>query len=84
MNPKSLLNPGEVGYYEEKTNRIMKVMPGLGDDAWKGRKKFVDPGKPAWTGWKCMPNLPWRDTKEEAEQDLAELAEKKGWERVDG
>lgn len=49
-----------------------KVMPGLGDNAYKARYN-----KPGYKGWHCVANLPWRSYPEDAEKDLAEYARRK-------
>lgn len=63
--------------YVDKRGWKFNVMPGLGV-AYKARYK-----KPGKTGWHCVAALPWRDTVEEAEKDLAAWAEKKKMDIVD-
>lgn len=74
---------GEVAYYDRQGERVAKVMRGLGENAWKGRTHKIkeEDSKPVLFGWKCMPRLPWRETRQEAEQDLEEYASKRGWQR---
>lgn len=50
-----------------------RVMSGLGVE-FKGR--YQKPGK---TGWKCMRNLEWRESFDQAQSELNEMAESKGW-----
>lgn len=52
-----------------------RVMGGLGDVGFKGR--YQKPGK---TGWKCMRNLEWRTSFDEAQSELNAMAGSKGWE----
>lgn len=54
-----------------------RVMPGLGDGAYKARYQRED--HQGADGWKCVAALPWRTTREEAQADLDKLAAKKGW-----
>lgn len=51
-----------------------KVMSGIGEDSYKAR--YQKPGK---TGWKCMNNMEWRNTFDEAQSDLNEMAKLKHW-----
>ena len=74
--------PGEVAYYDEKNRRFYKVMPGLGD-VFKGRRRDLAKAGTG-SGWKCMQNLPWVETRQEAERDLEEMAKKKRWQKVKG
>ncbi len=74
----ALLDPGERAYFDQASRRIFKVMPGLGLNNYKGRYKYIDKGDRI-SGWKCMHNLPWADTREQAQKDLDELARKKKW-----
>lgn len=76
------VKPGEVAYIDEKNNRICKVMKGLGG-VWKGRRHDLAK-EDMVSGWKCMQNLPWVETRQEAERDLEKLAKKKGWKKVRG
>ncbi len=46
-----------------------KVMPGLGDSNFKAR--YQKPGK---SGWKCMTNMKWCKTFDEAQTDLNNMA----------
>lgn len=55
-----------------------KVCPGLGNREFKGRYQDAK-HKGEWTGWKCMKNLPWRQTEAEAQADLDAMAKSKGW-----
>lgn len=54
---------------------IYRVMSGLGEDNYKAR--YSKPGK---SGWKCMTNMDWRKSFDEAQADLNEMAKSKGWE----
>jgi len=60
--------------YEDSRGWRYRVMPGLGDDTFKGRYN-----KPGESGWHCMRQMPWRDRVEAAEVDLAAYAGTKGW-----
>ena len=60
--------------YEDSRGWRYRVMPGLGDDTFKGRYN-----KPGEQGWHCMRQMPWRDRVEAAEIDLAAYAGDKGW-----
>lgn len=51
-----------------------RVMPGLGGDTFKARYH-----KPGAASWKCVAALPWRDTSDEAQEDLNKMARDKGW-----
>lgn len=64
--------------YRDSRGWLYQVMPGLGDCAFKGR--YLKPGA---LSWKCMPQLPWRNTKAEAQADLDAYAAKKGWEEIE-
>lgn len=61
--------------YTDKRGWMYRVMSGIGENAFKAR--YI---KPDITGWKCVKTLPWRETFAEAQRDLDELAELKGWE----
>ncbi len=63
--------------YIDERGWIYKVMPGLGESNFKGR--YQKPGK---SGWKCMKNLKWSKSFDEAQSDLNALAEKKNWKNV--
>ena len=54
-----------------------QVMSGLGQDTFKAR--YQRPEKHGDVGWKGLASVPWRKTFEEAQADLDQLAEKKGW-----
>ena len=60
--------------YVDQRGWRYRVMCGIGGDTFKGR--YQKPGK---TGWKCMANLPWKNSFEEAQTDLDNYARKKGW-----
>ena len=60
--------------YFDARGWIYRVMPGLGGDTFKARYR-----KPDSSVWKCVATLPWRDTAEEAQADLDQLAARKGW-----
>lgn len=51
-----------------------RVMGGLGGVGFKGR--YQKPGK---TGWKCMRNLEWWESFDQAQSELNAMAESKGW-----
>lgn len=51
-----------------------KVVAGIGGSTFKARYF-----KPAGSGWKCVPRLPWRASFDEAQGDLNAYARKKGW-----
>lgn len=50
-------------------------MGGIGQSNFKARYR-----KPGKSGWKCMANMEWRETFDEAQSDLNALAKAKGWE----
>lgn len=54
-----------------------QVMSGIGDDTFKAR--YQRPEKQGDIGWKGLAAVPWRSTRAEAQADLDQLAEKKGW-----
>lgn len=54
-----------------------KVMGGLGDNTFKAR--YQRPEKQGDVGWKGLAAVPWRRTRAEAQADLDQLAERKGW-----
>lgn len=54
-----------------------KVMSGIGDDTFKARYQRLE--KQGDVVWKGLASVPWRRTREEAQADLDQLAEKKGW-----
>lgn len=62
--------------YIDDRGWIYKVMSGIGLSAYKARYR-----KPGET-YKCMANLPWRDTFDEAQSDLNRMANKKGWDEA--
>lgn len=66
--------------YRDKEGSLYKIMPGIGADTYKGRKSKI--GQAGGYGWKCMASLPWRDSMEDAETDLAEYAAKHGLQKV--
>ena len=51
-----------------------KVMGGIGGGTFKARYQKPDKG-----GWKGVAQLPWRDTFEEAQEDLDRLARSHKW-----
>lgn len=59
-----------------------QVMSGIGPDAFKAR--YQKPDKYGPDGWKGLAAVPWRNTAEEAQADLDQLAEKKGWKEWHG
>lgn len=54
-----------------------RVMSGLGENTYKAR--YQRPEKQGDVGWKGLAAVPWRETREAAQADLDQLAEKKGW-----
>lgn len=54
-----------------------QVMRGLGE-SYKAR--YQRPERRGSDGWKCVARLPWRDNERDAQADLDEMAEEKGWE----
>lgn len=54
-----------------------KVMPGIGNDQFKGR--YQDEKHDGRTGWKGMRQLPWQSTFDKAQEDLNRLAIRKQW-----
>lgn len=59
-----------------------QVMSGLGSDTYKAR--YQRPEKQGEDGWKGLATVPWRQTCEEAQADLDQLAAKKGWKEWQG
>lgn len=59
-----------------------QVMSGLGESNYKAR--YQKPEKHGDYGWKGLTSVPWRKTFEEAQADLDQLAEKKGWQIWNG
>lgn len=57
--------------YEDSRGWRYTVMAGLGTQF---KARYL---KPKACGWHCVKVLPWRDTVEEAENDLVEYAKKK-------
>lgn len=60
--------------YVDERGWKYKVIPGLGESNFKGRYK-----KLSKSGWKCMKNLQWRKSFDEAQIDLNKMAKLKGW-----
>lgn len=54
-----------------------KVMQGLGESNFKAR--YQKPGK---TGWKCMANMEWRKSFDEAQSNLNAMAKIKCWDEI--
>jgi len=65
--------------YKDRRGWKYQVMPGISGTTFKGRYQKPDASGPN-IGWKCMRQLPWRDSADEAQADLDRLAEKNGWE----
>ncbi|MBR4695483.1 MAG: hypothetical protein IKO94_05320, partial [Selenomonadaceae bacterium] len=63
--------------YKDSRGWLYKVMPGLGEGCFKAR--YHKPERAKDTGGKCMASMPWRETFEDAQKDLDELAAKKKW-----
>ena len=60
-----------------------QVMSGIGSDpAFKAQ--YQKPEKQGDVGWKGLAAVPWRETREAAQTDLDQLAEKKGWKEWNG
>lgn len=53
-----------------------QVMSGIGDNF---KARYQRPEKHGDVGWKGLAAVPWRGSREEAQADLDQLAEKKGW-----
>ena len=51
-----------------------QVMPGPGKNVFKAWYQ-----RPGDVSWKGLAAVPWRGSREEAQTDLDQLAEKKGW-----
>lgn len=51
------------------------------DEVWTEMPEEIDqrPEKHGDVGWKGLAAVPWRGSREEAQADLDQLAEKKGW-----
>lgn len=54
-----------------------QVMSGLGENTFKAR--YQKPDHSGNVGWKGLTTVPWRLSREAAQADLDQLAEKKGW-----
>ena len=59
-----------------------QVMSGIGENTFKAR--YRRPEKQGDVGWKGLAAVPWRKTREAAQADLDQLAEKKGWKEWQG
>ncbi len=59
-----------------------QVMSGLGENCFKAR--YQRPEKQGSIGWKGLASVPWRQTHEEAQADLDQLAMRKGWKEWNG
>ncbi len=59
--------------YVDNRGWIYQVMSGIGQSSYKGR--YFKPGKFG----RCMQNLPWRDSFDDAQRDLNLLAKSKRW-----
>ena len=64
--------------YRDSRGWLYQVMPGIGGHAFKGRYL-----KAKTLSWHCMTQLPWRNTRKEAQADLDAYAAKKGWEEIE-
>ena len=72
------MNAGQPKKYIDARGWKYQVMGGIGSEpAYKARSQ--KPDKHGLDGWKCLAKLPWRKTVEEAQADLDQLAERKGW-----
>lgn len=67
--------------YTDQRGWKYKVMPGIGNNAYKAR--YQKPGKSGIDGWKGVASLPWRNTFDEAQADLNVYAIAKGWKPID-
>lgn len=65
------------GMYEDAQGRLYRVLPGIGLNTYKARYR-----KPGAATWKCLPSVPWRDTRDAAQEDLDRVAHEKGWRPV--
>lgn len=63
------------GYIDERGWKYM-VMGGIGQN-YKAR--FQRPEKHGFTGWRGLAAVPWRETRDEAQADLDQLAAERGW-----
>lgn len=54
-----------------------QVMGGIGEGTYKARRQR--PEHHGAVGWKGVATVPWRSSRETAQADLDQLAEKKGW-----
>lgn len=54
-----------------------RVMSGIGENRFKGR--YQDEKHNGNAGWKGMRQLPWRESFDEAQEDLNSLATAKKW-----
>jgi len=57
-------------------------MSGLGENCFKAR--YQRPEKQGSIGWKGLAAVSWRQTREEAQADLDQLAMRKGWKEWNG
>lgn len=64
--------------YRDSRGWLYQVMPGLEGCAFKGW--YLQPGM---LSWRCMTQLPWRNTRKEAQADLDTYAAQKGWEAIE-
>ena len=63
--------------YIDDRKWIYKVRQGLAPGIWKAY--FHKPGRTMRIGWKCLKELPWRDSFADAQRDLDDLAKIRGW-----
>ncbi len=63
--------------YIDKRGWKYQVMSGLSDNSFKAR--YPRPEKQGNVGRKGLAAGPWRQTREDAQADIDQLAEKKGW-----
>ena len=63
--------------YKDNREWRYKVMGGLGESNYKARYQ-----KPSKSGWKCMANMEWRKSFDEAQIDLNAMAKLKGWDEL--
>ena len=68
--------------YQDNRGWKYKVMSGIGENKFKAR--YQKPNKHGNVGWKGLACVPWRSTFDEAQADLNEIAEKRGWTEWDG
>ena len=66
--------------YKDNRGWKYKVMSGIGEGRYKAR--YQKPEKHGSDEWKGLHAVPWRNTFDEAQEDLNRLALERGWEEV--